>query len=238
MAQITFDNVSFAYDGIIAVKDLNFSLHPRDYLLIVGDNGSGKSTLLKGLLRLKSPSMGSISISAGLKYNEIGYLPQQTDIQKDFPAGVFEVVLSGRLSAHKFLPFYTAHDRSTARDALSFMGIAELKDKSYRDLSGGQQQRVLLARALCAAQKMLVLDEPMSGLDPAATEELYGFIDKLNREMGMTVVMVSHDVRGALNHAAKVLHLKNKQIFYGTTKEYLNSPTGKNFALMGDNTCK
>lgn len=195
----------------------------------MGENGSGKSTLVKGLLRLKQPQEGSISINGGLKANEIGYLPQQTAVQKDFPASVYEVVLSGRLSSRGLRPFYSKEDRQTANENMKKLSILELKDKCYRELSGGQQQRVLLCRALCATRKVLLLDEPAAGLDPLVTQDLYRLIQKINSEMGITIIMVSHDIQKAMEYASHILHLKSKQAFFGSAENYRHSEFGKEF---------
>ena len=232
-ALITCRDISFAYDGNTVVSDVNFEVNSGDYLCVAGENGSGKSTLMKGLLRLKSPSQGSIELGGGLKADEIGYLPQQTAAQKDFPAGAYEVVLSGRLGARGFRPFYTKGDKECADENIRLLGIGELRNRCYRELSGGQQQRVLLARALCATKKVLLLDEPTAGLDPLVTQELYKLIERVNRETGMTVIMVSHDIRSAVKYASRILHLKNRQVFFGTAEEYKNTPVGKRF-LGGD----
>lgn len=229
MALITCQNVSFAYDGNIAVSDLNFEVNQGDYLCVVGENGSGKSTLIKGLLRLKTPQSGSILMGDGLKANEIGYLPQQTVAQKDFPASAYEVVLSGRLSARGIRPFYSRADKNLAEENMKRLGITGLRKKCYRELSGGQQQRVLLARALCATERVLLLDEPVSGLDPVATQELYRLIRKINQDTGITIIMISHDIGSAIKYAGHILHLRNRQIFYGTTENYVNSPIAADF---------
>ena len=222
-------NASFAYDGRSAVSGLNFTVHTGDYLCIVGENGSGKSTLVKGLLRLKVPAAGSIEYGDGLRLNEIGYLPQQTDTQKDFPASVYEVVLSGRLARRGILPFYAKEDRRAAMGNMERLDVASLRNRCYRELSGGQQQRVLLARALCATRKLLLLDEPVAGLDPLVTQELYRLISDINKMLGITIVMVSHDVASAVQYASHVLHLQNRQAFFGTAEEYERSPVGKAF---------
>ncbi len=229
MSLITCQEVSFAYEGNTVVEGLNFTVNRGDYLCIVGENGSGKSTLIKGLLRLKQPAKGSISLQDGLKANEIGYLPQQTAAQKDFPASVYEVVLSGRLSSRGIRPFYTRQDKLTVEENLSLLGIEHLRRRCYRELSGGQQQRVLLARALCATKKILLLDEPTAGLDPVVTLELYKQINRLNKENGLTVIMVSHDIQSTLKYASHILHLKSPQLFFGTTKDYLCSEAGSQF---------
>lgn len=229
MALITCQDASFAYEGNTVVKNLNFEVNPGDYLCVVGENGSGKSTLIKGLLRLKTPQNGSILMSEGLKANEIGYLPQQTAAQKDFPASAFEVVLSGRLSARGVRPFYSREDKEAAEKNIKRLGIQKLRNHCYRELSGGQQQRVLLARALCAMRKVVLLDEPVAGLDPVATQDLYHIIKQINEELGITIIMVSHDIHSAVNYASHILHLRNEQLFFGTTAKYLESPVSTIF---------
>jgi len=229
MTLFTCEDATFAYDGAVAVSGLNFEINSGDYLCIVGENGSGKSTLIKGLLRLKQPAAGRVIIGDGLKENEIGYLPQQTLVQKDFPASAYEVVLSGRLGKRGIRPFYSRADKAAAEANMKNLEILDLRNKCYRDLSGGQQQRVLLARALVAAGRMLLLDEPVAGLDPLVTQDLYMRIDKINRETGITIVMVSHDIHSAVKHASHILHLKTAQAFFGTTEDYLKSAVGKRF---------
>ena len=229
MDLITCKNVSFAYDGVTAVRDLNFSVAQRDYLCVVGENGAGKSTLISGLLRLKKPFSGTICMGGGLLPGEIGYLPQQTAIQKDFPASVYEVVLSGCLNRLGAKPFYTRAEKALADENLRRREIENLKNRCYRELSGGQQQRVLLARALCAARKVILLDEPAAGLDPVVTQSLYGLIRQINEEMGITVIMVSHDIRAAIRYAKHILHLRQSQLFFGTTEDYKSSEAGSRF---------
>jgi len=229
MALIECKNASFAYDGRDAVSGLNFEVNAGDYLCIVGENGSGKSTLIKGLLRLKAPTEGVIEYGDGLCANEVGYLPQQTPAQRDFPASVYEVVLSGRLSSRGIRPFYTKEDKRTAMENMERLELTALRKRCYRELSGGQQQRVLLARALCATRKALLLDEPVSGLDPLVTQELYRLIQDINKELGITIVMVSHDVVSAVQYADHILHLQSKQAFFGTAEAYKRSPLGKAF---------
>lgn len=229
MVMITCKDVSFAYEGNVVVSGLDFVVNSGDYLCIIGENGSGKSTLMKGLLRLKQPKEGIISMNDGLKTNEIGYLPQQTAAQKDFPASVYEVVLSGRLSSRGIKPFYTNSDKRMVNENLEKLGITDLRDKCYRELSGGQQQRVLLCRALCATKKVLFLDEPVAGLDPVVTEELYRLIKKINLETGITIIMISHDIHSAMKYASHILYLKKKQTFFGSTAEYINSDIGRGF---------
>jgi len=229
MALITCQDASFAYEGSMAVSGLNFEVNRGDYLCIVGENGSGKSTLVKGLLRLKQPAGGSVLTGDGLKANEIGYLPQQTAAQKDFPASAYEVVLSGRLSRRGIRPFYSKADKAAAEEHMNRLDIDNIRDRCYRELSGGQQQRVLLARALCATRRMLLLDEPVAGLDPVVTQDLYRRISMINRETGVTVIMVSHDIHSAVKYAGRILHLKNTQVFFGNTEDYVKSNLGIGF---------
>jgi zinc transport system ATP-binding protein len=229
MALITCKDVSFAYEGTTVVSGLNFEVCGGDYLCIVGENGSGKSTLIKGLLRLKQPQSGSVLTGDGLKANEIGYLPQQTVAQKDFPASAYEVVLSGRLSMRGIRPFYGKPDKAAANENMTLLGVDNLRKRCYRELSGGQQQRVLLARALCATRKMLLLDEPTAGLDPMATQDLYHAIDKINRDLGITIIMVSHDIHSSVRYASHILHLKNTQVFFGKAEDYVKSGAGTEF---------
>ncbi len=229
MSLIKCQNTSFAYEGIPAIKDINFEVNEGDYLCVVGENGTGKSTLIKGLLKLKKPYEGEVILASDLAANEIGYLPQQTVVQKDFPASVYEVVISGCLNNLGWKPFFTKKEKKMASDNMERLGISHLKNSCYRDLSGGQQQRVLLARALCATKKIIILDEPAAGLDPLVTQELYQLIQDINQNMGITIVMVSHDVNAALKYASHILHLHNAQLFFGTVDEYRNSEIGERF---------
>ena len=222
MAYITAENLQLGYDNTPVAAPLSFSVSKGDYLCIIGENGSGKTTLIKTLLRLIKPLSGTIKNGDGLMPNEIGYLPQQNAIQKDFPASVFEIVLSGTLPKCGFKPFYGKAEKQLALDSIEKMGISNLKNICYRTLSGGQQQRVLLARALCATSKLILLDEPVTGLDPKATNELYLLIKKLNTE-GITVIMVSHDIMGALPYASHVLCIKKDNSIFCTASDYVRA---------------
>ena len=228
MAQLTCQNLCVGYDGKSVLQDLNFEVFAGDYLCIVGENGSGKSTLMKTILGLQAPISGRILTGDGLRKNEIGYLPQQTVVQKDFPASVREIVLSGCQGRCGSRPFYNKKEKKLAAEAMDKMQITQLARRCYRELSGGQQQRVLLARALCATQKMLLLDEPVSGLDPKVTAEMYTLIEKLNREDGITVIMISHDITAAVRYASHILHIGDTA-FFGTRADYLQSPQGRLF---------
>ena len=223
MALIKCENLAFAYSGETVLSGVNFEVNPGDYLCVVGENGSGKSTLIRGLLGLKEPSGGTISFGGGLKPSEIGYLPQQTEAQRDFPASVMEVALSGRLNSLGRRFFYSAVDRAEAERNLERMGMLEYKNRCYQELSGGQQQRVLLARALCATAKLLLLDEPVAGLDPVATGEMYNLLKLINLCDGVTVVMVSHDIQAALRYATHILQLGHTQTFFGGVQDYIRS---------------
>ena len=221
MAVITVENVSLSYGGIKVIEDVSFSVDSGDYLCIIGENGSGKTTLLKALTGLKKPDTGYIKFE-GIKNTEVGYLPQQNDMQKDFPASAREVVLSGFVGSMGLRPFYTKKQKITADNTMKRLGIFELRKKCYHELSGGQQQRVLLARAICASTKLIVMDEPTAALDSVASSEFYTLISQLNSE-GMTVVVISHDIPVITGHANKVLHLgEQKPLFFGLAAEYKN----------------
>ena len=229
MAMIECSHLTMGYGSQIAVEDLSFSVEEGDYLCIVGENGSGKSTLMKGLLGLLKPTGGVLTIADELKRSGIGYLPQQTPAQKDFPATVQEVVLSGCLGKRGNRPFYSAAERKIAQINMEKLGITDLKKSCYRDLSGGQKQRTLIARALCATDKLLILDEPITGLDPASTQDFYAVIRHLNRDEKVAVLMVSHDIGNIVTQANKILQLKQTVQFYGTVEEYKKSEFGREF---------
>ena len=227
MALLEVKDLAVGYDAHSVLDHLNFTVSEGDYLCIIGENGSGKTTLMRTILKLLEPMSGEIIYGDGLKANEIGYLPQQTVVQKDFPASIREVVLSGLQGKKGFKAFYTKADKEIADRNMERMGILDIADSCYRDLSGGQQQRVLLARALCATRKMLLLDEPVSGLDPQVTAEMYELISELNKE-GITIIMVSHDVQAAVKYASHILHVGDT-VFFGKKEEYLESQAGKKY---------
>ena len=233
MPQIECKNLILGYEGVAIATDLNFRVDKGEYLCIVGENGSGKSTLMKTLLGLTPAMGGEILYGEELDHKMIGYLPQQTPVQKDFPASVKEVVLSGCQPSMGWRPFYSHKEKKTAKKNMERMGIEALQEHCYRDLSGGQQQRVLLARALCATQKILLLDEPVSGLDPKVTLEMYQLITKLNKEDHITIMMISHDVEAAVRYATHILHIDaavgEGQAFFGTVEEYKKSEIGKRY---------
>ncbi len=229
MVCLECENLSLGYGAHTVAKNISFTLNTGDYLCIVGENGAGKSTLVKTLLGLQKPLGGKIRAGEGFSLNSIGYLPQQTMVQKDFPATVQEVVRSGLLSRKGFFSFYTEKDRRRAAQVMEELGITALAKKSYRELSGGQQQRVLLARALCASENMLLLDEPVAGLDPVVTEELYSLIKKLN-ENGMTIIMVTHDIQAAIKYASHILYVGSEPLF-NSRDVFLHSSPGKRFSF-------
>lgn len=218
MSYVVVEGLEVGYEGRSIAGPMDFKLNKGDYLCIIGENGAGKSTLMKTLLGLIPQIKGSILRGDGLKANEIGYLPQQTALQKDFPASVREIVLSGFQGRCGLRPFYRQEEKKECQENMERMGILDLADHSYRELSGGQQQRVLLARALCATRKVLLLDEPVSGLDPGAAENMYELISALNRE-GISILMITHDIAGAIHRCSHVLHV-GSDIFYGTRQEY------------------
>lgn len=227
MIQMNCQGLALGYSSAL-VRDLSFTVSAGDYLCILGENGVGKSTLMKTVLGLQIPLEGSVTLSGGIHSNEIGYLPQQTQAQRDFPATVWEVVLSGCQSRCGLRPFYTKAEKELARQSLRRMNMERFSKRCYRELSGGQQQRVLLARALCAARKMLLLDEPVAGLDLAASRELYQVIARLNEKDGMTILMISHDVEAALRYASHILYL-GEQVFFGTREDFVRSNPGRGF---------
>ncbi len=227
MPLISVKDAAFAYDRQIVLSKVSFDVNPGDYLCVVGENGSGKSTLMKGLLRLVKPVKGSITLSDGLTQDEIGYLPQQNLTQRDFPASVKEVVESGIRSRRLFL---NKEDKERAEAMMDLMEISPLKHRSFMELSGGQRQRVLLARALCATRKLLLLDEPTAGLDPVVARELYKTIEKINKENNIAIIMITHDVHTAALYATHMLHLQQTPLFYGKPDEYLNTYHGQCFA--------
>ena len=230
MPAITCDNVSLSYEGKNVLSGVHFSLPAGSYLCIVGENGSGKSTFIRALLGLKAVAGGSICLSSQISRCDIGYMPQTSAIQRDFPASVEEVILSGCMRGRNGRPvlFVKKEQRELAKKAMEKLGITSLIRKSYRELSGGQQQRVLLARALCSARQLLVLDEPAAGLDPLITADMYRIVKEVN-EAGITVVMVSHDIGCIIHYASHILHLQHTQLFFGSASEYAASEAGRSF---------
>ncbi len=226
---ITCSHVDFGYENHDAVIDLSMEVAEGDYLCVIGANGSGKSTLVKGLLGLLKPTGGTLTVAEELRRTGIGYLPQQTAAQRDFPATVYEVVLSGALSRSGNRPFYSAAEKKLAQANMERLGIASLKRHCYRELSGGQQQRVLIARALCATSRMLILDEPTTGLDPSAIQDFYRLVRKLNREEHIAILMVTHDVANIVGQASKILHLQQRVLFYGTPGDYRKTEAGRRY---------
>ena len=231
MAQLTVENLALGYENTTLIQELSFTVQAGDYLCIVGENGSGKSTLLRTLLGLQPPLHGSVTLGDGLKQTEIGYLPQQTEVQRDFPASVREIVRSGCLGRMGARPFYGREEKRRAEEAMERLGVSTLAERCYRELSGGQQQRVLLARALCAAEKLLLLDEPVAGLDPRATDGMYRQIRRLNDE-GVTIIMVTHDVQEAMRDADHILHIGGS-CFYGVKGAYRQSSIGRKYLERG-----
>lgn len=226
--QLGCRDLTVGYDGKAILKNINFSVEEGEYLSIVGENGSGKSTLMRTLLRLQQPLSGEVILGNGLNREEIGYLPQQTVIQKDFPASVREIVLSGCQNRYGLRPFYNREEKEYAYQMMEKMQIIHLEKRCYRELSGGQQQRVLLARALCATRKILLLDEPTAGLDPKVTKEMYQLIYELNQRDKLTIVMISHDLRAALTYSSHILHT-GKHVFFGTKEEYIRHARHKEY---------
>lgn len=228
------EDVSLGYDGKAVVEHLSFDVRQGDYLCVIGENGSGKSTLIKTLLGLIKPVSGKVVLDKALQNGYIGYLPQQTEIQKDFPATVEEVVMSGFLNRCGIRPFYNKREKQLAQNNMDKMNILDFRKRCYKELSGGQQQRVLIARALCAAGGLLILDEPVTGLDPNATLELYESLKRLNKNDKMTIIMVSHDIKNVVEQAEKILHINDDDYFFGDVNEYIYSEFGESFRLTGE----
>ena len=229
MTQLQVNNVSMSYEGRQVLEDVSFTLNKGDWLFVLGENGTGKTTLIKGLLGLKAIDGGSIQFGEGVAKEDIGYLSQSTELQKNFPATVFEIVISGFLNKKGVFSFYNKEDKKKAEALLEKLGIAHLKSSPFSALSGGQQQRVLLCRALAAATKILVLDEPTAFLDTKSAEEMYRTLDRLNREDGLTIIMVSHDYSAAAKHSSHILYIKSKTLYFGDSKDFFNSYEMGNF---------
>jgi zinc transport system ATP-binding protein len=233
MPQLTCQNLTLGYEGKAVISGLSFTVSAGDYLCVIGENGSGKSTLIKTILRLNAPMSGEIAVGGGLAQNEIGYLPQLSAAQRDFPASVREVVRSGCLNRCGLRPFYNKAEKRMAEENMEKLGIAHLAKRCYRELSGGQRQRALLARALCAARKILLLDEPAAGLDPNAAAELYSLIEKLH-SCGITIIIISHDILASVKYASHILHIGGGGVlFFGAKADYLKSGAGLIYAPLG-----
>ncbi|MCR4790373.1 MAG: ABC transporter ATP-binding protein [Treponemataceae bacterium] len=213
MSLLECNNLSVGYNGKVVASNINFKIEKGDYLVIIGENGSGKSTLVKTILRLIKPISGQIKFSDEIGKNEIGYLPQQTSLQKSFPASVYEIILSGCQNKLGWRPFYPRYLKQRVIENVKLLGIEHLLKKSYKELSGGQQQKVLLARSLCAAEKMILLDEPVTGLDPDAQKEMYKLLERLNIQYGMTIIMISHDIENVEKYASHILKFGEKVEF-------------------------
>lgn len=232
MSLLNVSGLSLGYEGKTIVDNISFTVNRGDFLSIIGENGTGKTTLVKGLLGLIGKLSGSIELSEGITQSHIGYLSQKNLASKDFPASVWEIVLSGFLNSKRLGLFYSKEQKAEAEAMMKKVDILNLKNSSFYQLSGGQQQRVLLARALCAAKKLILLDEPTTGLDPKATADFYNLLSDLNNE-GVTVIMVSHDVTGAMRLSSHILYLGKDSSFFGTTHQYLHSDIGKGLMLEG-----
>lgn len=232
MIQISCQDLTIGYGSHTILEHLNFSVNEGDYLCIIGENGSGKSSLMRTILKLQNPISGQIIYNHQIQQNGIGYLPQQTSFQKDFPASVREIVLSGCDRRSGFYPFYRAADKKRAAEAMQQLKITHLAHRCYRELSGGQQQRVLLARALCATEQILFLDEPVSGLDPEVTADFYALLRHLNHQEGITILMISHDLQAAAADATHILHL-GTPFFYGLASDYFHSEVTAHDHLIG-----
>ncbi len=219
MTLLQCHGLSVGYAGNAVCTGIEFTVGTGDYLCILGENGAGKSTLMKTILGLQAPLSGTIETENEFTLRAIGYLPQQTSLQKDFPASVWEIVLSGCQNRCGMRPFYSAKEKSRAREMMERLDITSLSRECFRELSGGQRQRVLLARAMCAADRMLLLDEPVTGLDPNAANQFYQITKELHETSHPAIVMITHDVAAALQYATHILFL-GKENFYGGVSEF------------------
>lgn len=220
MDLIKVEGLSFSYPSRKhTLTDINFNVEQGTFTCIVGENGSGKSTLLKCILGLNKGYSGKI-----IKEKKIGYLPQKTEIQSNFPASIEEVVMSGTISRHIKSIFYKKDDKQKANEIMAELGIYQIRKKSFAELSGGQQQRVLIARAMCATEKIIILDEPTNGLDPSIALQIYKMLDELKKKNNLTILIVSHDIDRALKFADKVIEIENGKVkFNGNTTDYIKA---------------
>ena len=235
MKLIECRKLNIGYSDKVVCSNISFSVEKGQYVCIVGENGSGKSTLVKTILGLNKPISGRVIFGPNFNKSHVGYLPQQTDFQKDFPATVREVIMSGFLGRMGFRPFYNKAEKDKANKIINQLGISDYQKKSFKELSGGQQQRVLLARALCATDEILILDEPTNGLDARAIRYFYELISKLNTENGLTVLMVTHNIENVIKYATNVVYLKKEMAFAGTKDDFLDSEYAKYFKLEEEN---
>lgn len=222
--------LTVGYGDKVVCKDINFAVEKGQYVCIMGENGSGKSTLVKTILGLQKNLSGKVTFDKNFKRNRVGYLPQQNDLQKDFPATVNEIVLSGFLNSMGLRPYYKKSEKDKAKEVMDYLGIEDFGKRSFRELSGGQQQRVLLARALCATDEILFLDEPTNALDSRSINRFYKLLKDLN-DAGMTIVMVSHNVDKVLEYSSHIVYLKNTMLFAGTKSDFEKTDIAKSIKV-------
>lgn len=215
-------NLAVGYDGIRQCENISFTLHEGEHLSVIGRDGSGKTALVSAILGLDSPMEGEVTYCGGLKRSEIGCMPQNDMLMGN--ARVLDTVLAGCLGGmNKW--FVGRGEKQRAMDCLTELGAADLAARRMGELSGGQRQRVLLARALCSAERLLILDEPLRGLDAVAAEELLCLIHRIGEERNVSVIFINPPTpRGT------VLHLAGKPVFYGTAEAYASSLPGQYFA--------
>lgn len=214
-------NLTVKYANSVVIDKASFSVTEGDFICVVGANGSGKSTLIKTLLGLISPAEGKVEFLGGLKRTQVGYLPQESRIEQGFPATVTEVVLSGTLGRLGRIPIYRKAEKERAKEALKLLKITKLEDKSFSGLSGGERQKVLLARALVATEKLLILDEPSNNLDQRSRAGFYKILKQLNEEAKLTILMITHDLDAEDLIGNKILSIKNAKVELTTTEEFL-----------------
>ena len=208
MSIIKIENMSFGYtNSYETLSNINMEINEGEFVTIIGENGSGKSSLIKCILGLNKVQKGKITVK-----NRIGYLPQMTEIQNNFPATIEEIVLSGTIPQNIKKIFYTKEDKKKAEETMKKLNLYDMRKKCFYELSGGQRQRVLIARALCSTDQVLLLDEPVNGLDPKIVTGIYEMLYNLNKNQGLTIIMVSHDIDRSIQYSTRVIEIENGKI--------------------------
>lgn len=232
---ITAEDVTVRYNSIDVLSHLTFTVLKGDYIGLVGPNGSGKSTLIKTILGFIKPVTGYIqvfghSLTALQDWDKIGYLPQKmTSFNPNFPASVEEIVSLGLLSKKRFPKRFTKEDKVLIERAMELLDIIDLRKKLFGNLSKGQQQRVLAARTIVNQPELLILDEPTTAFDPEIRESFFSLMEDINKNKGVTIILVTHDIGSIGKYAFKLLYLDKTIIFYGSFDEFCKSERMSHF---------